>query len=551
MAKRILAVIRTSTIKQEIESQKKDITEFCLTKGFKEDEIIFVIGFGASARKQNDKYLKMLEEIKTTIEKYSIKYVAVWHLNRLGRTEENLSSLKEYFERNHIQVYIKNPSLVLFNEDGTLNNGTSMSWTLFAMMIKFETLELMEKLHRGREFKKAQKKYIGGRVTYGYRVNESGYYEIDENESKVVTTIFDLYQTGKYGAKKIIAELNEKSLFTRNGKSFIPATINQILRNTDYITNEKYPQLITKEQFEKCREISLKNDVAISKERSIHLGSKLLKCRDCGCSFSINYSNSYNGKPNYLYYCNGAKQGYCKSEVTAIKMEVFDFCIKQVSLNMYSNILLKKSVTDKQSILSSISESESRIESIKSLIKDNERKLSRYNHLYADGKYLSYEDFESDYNKVFTEITNLRSRQSELENKVVSLEKQLKLVSVPNDETSWLKIRQSLLANNDIKQWKEIVDICISYSYLKRVVVNGKQYTAIIIILNDENTTKKLFLYNRRSVFQVYPEGNQISVIMYPSIVGRKVKSVSTITNKNPQRVDLNISLTDYDNYCS
>ena len=66
MANKILAVIRTSTIRQEIESQKKDIIEFCLSKGFSEDDIVFVVGFGASARKQNEKYLKMLEEIKPT-----------------------------------------------------------------------------------------------------------------------------------------------------------------------------------------------------------------------------------------------------------------------------------------------------------------------------------------------------------------------------------------------------------------------------------------------------------------------------------------------------
>lgn len=541
MEKKILAVIRTSTIRQEIESQKKDITDFCISKGFKEEEIVFVVGFGASARKRNEKYIKMLEEIKSTIEKYNLKNVAVWHLNRLGRTEENLTALKEYFEKKHIQVYVKNPSLVLFNEDGTLNNGTSMAWTIFAVMIKFETIELMEKLHRGREYKRSQKKFLGGRITYGYKVNESGYYEIDENESKVVHAIFDMYESGNCGASKIVQDLTEKSIYSRSGKKFSVGVINLILRNEDYITNEKYPAIISKEQFEKCREISAINDCAVSKERTIHLGSKILKCPDCGCSFSVNYGSSSNPNRNGMYLCNGAKQHKCNAEVRAINMQVFDYCLKYVSLNMYSKILVIRQRLNKEDIKNSIIDNQNRIENIKIQVAESDKKLVRFNRLYIDGYYNDL-DFKQDYEKVLTEKNNLLSRIKELESKIEILNNQLKIASSNFAIQDWLNIRKDILQITDISQWKEIVNICISSAYLKKVSISGKSYTAIIIVLNDEKSTKELYLFNRRNLYSIIPVGE----------IDRSVRNFAWVKqmdykgNSKPKEITLDITEEEY-----
>ena len=498
MENKILAVIRTSTVKQEIESQKKEVTDFCISKGFKEDNIIFVVGFGASARKRNEKYLQMLEEIKTTIERNNIKFVAVWHLNRLGRTEENLTAMKEYFEKNHIQVFVKNPSLTLFNSDGTLNNGTSMAWTIFALMIKFETLELMEKLHRGREYRREQKKYLGGKIPYGYFVNENGYFEIDENESKVVSLIFDLYSSGKYSASKIVAELNEKSILTRNGKPFHPMTISTLLRNKDYITGEKYPILITEEQFEVCRKISENNNLRISKEIHISLGSKLLVCPICKHSFSVLHGTG-NNVDSYL--CNGAKLGSCSAEVKAIRMSVWDFCAKYISSEMYTQILLSQKETDKDNIQNQIKDIEKRLDSIKSFIEECKKKQLRLNRLYIDGKYQNDVDYNNDYEKIETEHKNLVVRKDDLEDKISILQNQLNMISNKTSSLDWLPIRQNILRNTHLAEWKQIVNLCVKQSYLKKVNINGNNMVAIIFEMKDNNHSKNVFLWNRRFLY--------------------------------------------------
>ena len=48
--KKILCVLRTSTIRQEIESQKSDMVNFLLSKGYQEEEIEWLMSKGARSR---------------------------------------------------------------------------------------------------------------------------------------------------------------------------------------------------------------------------------------------------------------------------------------------------------------------------------------------------------------------------------------------------------------------------------------------------------------------------------------------------------------------
>ena len=108
MEKKILCIVRASTERQETESQKKELIEFCITKGFVEDEMEFIEVAGASARKLNKKYIQMLEDIKATLRTSpTIKAVALWHLNRLGRVKMCLTEMENFFVENKIQLYVK------------------------------------------------------------------------------------------------------------------------------------------------------------------------------------------------------------------------------------------------------------------------------------------------------------------------------------------------------------------------------------------------------------------------------------------------------------
>ena len=142
MNKKVLIMVRTSTEQQSIDDQHREMVEFCKQQGYKEDDMIFMEEQGASAAKMDSKYLDLINRIKAEIDKNKeIKCFACWHLNRAFRTEEAYIDIKTFLVNRGIQMMVKNPYLVLLNDDGTINNGMEMAMALFAVLNKQDNLE--------------------------------------------------------------------------------------------------------------------------------------------------------------------------------------------------------------------------------------------------------------------------------------------------------------------------------------------------------------------------------------------------------------------------
>ena len=109
---KIIVMVRTSTSEQDITDQHREMEDFVLSKGWKKNQIIWVEEQGASAAKVDSTYRSMIDTIKEKIESDSnIKCFAVWHLNRLARTEEVWVEVKTFFVSHKVQVLVKNPEL--------------------------------------------------------------------------------------------------------------------------------------------------------------------------------------------------------------------------------------------------------------------------------------------------------------------------------------------------------------------------------------------------------------------------------------------------------
>lgn len=209
MAKKILCVLRVSTEQQELDSQKKDMLSFLSTK-FKPSEIEWYEAEGASAIKVDSKYLAMLDAIKYKLESIpTIKAVAFWHLNRLGRKKTYLDMMINYFRDNGIQLYTKVPELTLLNADGTSNPNATIVLSVFSAMIENDTLEMVEKTKRGREAAREKNKWLGGNVRLGFKV-ENGQLVPDAEQMERIKEIYQLYATGKYSYRTLFNELNER-----------------------------------------------------------------------------------------------------------------------------------------------------------------------------------------------------------------------------------------------------------------------------------------------------------------------------------------------------
>ena len=213
MAKAIL-LVRISTTRQEITTQTKELVDYAIADGYNKSDLIIIEGVGASAIKLNDVYLAEIDNLYNTIQNdTSINAVYAWEISRIGRNEEKLMQIKNFLIAHKVQLVIKNPSLRLLNNDGSVNNGVELAFSLFATMSKQEMEIKKDRFARAKARNKAEGKYNGGKIKLGYKLDDNKYFIIDEEKAQVVRECFDLYLNGM-SLKKIYNKLVDMGIYS-------------------------------------------------------------------------------------------------------------------------------------------------------------------------------------------------------------------------------------------------------------------------------------------------------------------------------------------------
>ncbi len=320
----VILWVRVSTDRQEIDTMTKDLIELAKSDGFKESQMIIIGSAGASARKVDDLYLKDINTLVTTCtDNPNIVAVYAWELSRLARKLEKYTQVRATVKDNGIQLIVYKPFFRLFEENGQLNYGVDTALTLLAMFAEQEMEIKLARTKRGKERNRQQGKFNGGAcgTLFGYKVDKDGYIVPDEEESKIVKMIFEMYATGLYSTVTLTKTLREKGVNFRQGKPS-NSKVAQYLKETSYLGEKqltytqkdgqsvtytrKYPQIISQELFDKVKEIRNKHtDGAITKTtKYIDLAIKILKCKDCGHNYMRSHktygcvSQTHTGKLN-------------------------------------------------------------------------------------------------------------------------------------------------------------------------------------------------------------------------------------------------------------
>lgn len=357
----VIALIRTSTISQEVESQKQELIEYIKADGIKESNIIVVGQAGASAIKVDDAYKRNLEEVYRLIDEGNITAVYAWAIDRIGRDEPILFGLKNKLVEKKIQLIIKKPSLRLLENDGTVNSGMELAFSLFATMAKQEMESKKARFERAKKRNAKNGKYNGGRVHYGYMVGDNGKIVVNDDEAKLIELIYNLYASGEYSTTTLTKELQNRG-YKMRGKSISLHFITNMLNSTAFIgytvynkyevVNGKktdkilytqkrtYPRIISDELYNKVQErLSANHKGDITKQtKHIHLASKLIICPTCGRHWFAS---------NRAYQCIGHKyhgqnlHGYttCPNG-ESISIEWLDIAVWSVAKKCEENYIL-------------------------------------------------------------------------------------------------------------------------------------------------------------------------------------------------------------------
>ena len=271
-----------STSSQFIQSQIDETKDYARSLGFNEFTIIARVG--ASAKTLSRLYIEMVDELKQTItDNPDIKAVVVYHLNRLARNEIAAFDIKEFLVKHKVQLYVKEPTLCLLNDDGTVNSGMELAFSLFSTLAKQQADELKAKSKRGKNQARSLHKFLGGsQVRFGYEVNGQGYIVPDKHNAEIVKTIYTLYLENGVSTKQVQKEINE-----RYGTTLSRAFIIKVLKQPAYYNGKSCPPIISQELFEQVKNKRENSATTVSSQYLYRrFANRLIKCPVCGGGYT-------------------------------------------------------------------------------------------------------------------------------------------------------------------------------------------------------------------------------------------------------------------------
>ena len=289
LSMKCILLVRVSTEAQSYDEQEKELYDLAHFYGYK-DKDISSIATKESAIKLDEEERFGLNRMKELLETGEYDCVFAWEISRIARRKKILFSILEYLTSKGIQLIIKEPRIRLLKDDKTIDEGAETIFTLYAQLAESEMRNKIARFARAKKEGFNKGKYMGGKITLGYKVSEDGYWEIDEEGSKLVRLIFDMYISGEYSLTGLGKELKSRGYFKNLSVTSIKVEMSHLLKNPIYrgirTSNNIYPQIIDDDTWEQCCKKRKENRTR-SKAKTPHLLTPLIRCI-CNASYSVN-----------------------------------------------------------------------------------------------------------------------------------------------------------------------------------------------------------------------------------------------------------------------
>lgn len=497
--KKVIAIIRTSTEQQEIDSQRQEVLSLATAAGYTLDEIEVVGKKGASAIKVDDAYLENLNRVYELIEQEPIEAVFAWAIDRIGRQEEILMQFKNRLINKKIQLVIKNPSLTLLNADGTVNTGVELAFSLFATMAKQEMEQKLARFARAKKRNAAIGKATSGNNTpFGYYKDDNKFFQIDEYESGIVRLMCELITTKRYSIRLLCKELNDRG-YTHRGKKFGAYFVKRYLSSTIPVgysigikgVQYNYPPIVSKEQWDAVRAIINANQYNSYKGRRYYFGSKILVCYECGRHYSTN-GNEYRCKLNQ-HKIELEEQGLptCSNNI-GLQVSVVDGILWSLTKEKHLNYLLKEKGTTVERNSKQIEINLQKIAAQQAALEKLEQKRAKITDDYYSDKITEKErdKYLARFTKAKAEAKNVIAK---LESENQALQSQIDNLSELS-YNSVLKLSAEVLYMTDAKAMYELIHQYIKEVKLERLDALGKKGYLFRVSYYDGTTDKVVYL---------------------------------------------------------
>ena len=552
--KKIILLVRVSTKYQTYDAQKLQLIEYATDDGYTINDME-IIEDKESATKLSDEERQGLNKMYAAINDANNKIEAVycWELSRLSRKPESLYKVRNELLNKKIDLRTKQERFKLLNEKKELDRNSNTMLGFYISMCENEILQKVERTKRIKIQRAKEGKYTGGIIKFGYSYDEkTKEYKINEEEATIIRAVFSLYETGKYGLNTLYKEM------IKRGYKIIIHQINRILTSPEYIGgirpeyteiikrrkqkadriihryNRYYPTIISKEQYDKCREIAKQNNTNIDKSKNIYYAHKLIKCSSCGAylvaaKHTVQYQCPKKYSPLSKVECSGTDRininvidSILWNEAMQIEIDfIFNYSEKQLegwkneiqelqekidnSENQYNTILgnerkkLRKAISvetmnDKELEAIAIKQTKSDKQMIEQEKVYYKQEIDRLENLIAEAntKYnstISFPEYESIHlNKMENIIKNIENTDEKQRYDIIH--KHIKQVSISNipESTPTKRI--------DIDCYNGKIE---TYYYATKIMDRTKRIYQIIEVDNDFNF-KEYYHYKERYI---------------------------------------------------
>ena len=510
--KNVVIYTRVSTEEQvegfSLQNQLDSLRTYCDAYRYKVVETYTDAGVSGKSTENRTQYQEMLSYIDSNPN--AVDAILIWKLSRISRKLNDLT---------HLMAYLEDTGVVLISKEDGINTGTATGRFMAQIVGAVSEMErdnIVSNARAGMVTRAELGNWNGG-IILGYDNIEKKLVK-NEDEAKVVRTIFELYANNDYGYGLICKHLNTRGMKTKKGGTWAVSTVRTVLDNPTYagyirwgvrkdwaskrrkgVTNkhvmkksEIHEPLISEELWLKTRD---KRELVGKANPKIWKGDWLLsglpKCPACGASMVAHRVKKKKSKKNpegkmYRYYICSQ---YSNKDTTVCRPNLIDAeTVEQYTIEKLMEFVAKpdlvKAIAEQAAERHRPDRSalEKDVEKIEKAIKELEGKKLLYHRYLGDQKKLEVlsEDVIMD---LIAEIKiKIAEAETELEEATYKLQASEREAQTVEQVASMLTHFKVLFEMASVEEKKKLI-----YSIIKEITINKSS-------IFEERTVEKIII---------------------------------------------------------
>lgn len=544
--KKCILLVRVSTEAQSYDAQEKELFDLAMRDGYKEKQIT-PIAYKESGIKLKEEERLGIQKMYDLIDTGEYESVYAWEISRIARTKKVLFSVQDRLVKNHIQLIIKNPYVKLLKENGDIDEGAELIFTMYAQLAEAEMRNKKVRFARGKKEWNEKGFSIVGKVLFGYsRVRDESVgknkFVVNEKEAQEIKDIYNTYLYGLDGKdigikgltfyaiqKGMSPYLHSKRNMTKmlseaayvggvkevRTKKKNPAywEMNDHTKDpyVETVSHIPYPAIVSKAQYDAVQRKKKENRIIVDKSKKhLTILAKLIECPDCHTFLIADYRK---GRMSASYRCAKHKAGKCKNS-SIISMPYIDslvWCYLKQNVKQIIEEIYKKDYDV------SISNIESEISNCQRKKKSLQEDVKSFGVIFKNEvRIFGIEEATKKYDK---SVEKIKSQIDELDAMIEAHKK--KILDIKNISSTELTDEDMERVEGNKEKISEYIHLLVH----KILCTNTKNYTFVRVILNGDNDrTFRGILANKRDTNRIQAYGIKKDKTLPISIINKERK---------------------------